>query len=352
MVIMFLAFATILVTNLAYSTFLQSESVGMIKHQLQSEYILKSLINYAAELIHKDSFPKVDCLKETWGPFADGLELPEEVASYLGVNPEEEVSVALQITPLNGRLAINNVWDSTNSNLKDRFQEIFLRLFKNLGFDDDDEVDHTGLFPNTKFRSAEMLGNLIDYLDLNEESFSGTVSGETVKGIEGDLPEKFKFPHEEKNSKNGIYRINSIEDLTRIPGFTPNRIKALADLINFQNNNYVNVNIAQEQVLMALHDDLDSGAAESIKKFTETDYFTDGGDNSLSSIFDEVSGVSGLYSKINTLISAGSKAGNSRFEVIARVAYPHQARRFMTAIIEQDSGNYLNPPQILNPVIY
>ena len=247
----------------------------MIKHQLQSEYILKSLINYAAELIHKDSFPKVDCLKETWGPFADGLELPDEVASYLGINPEEEVRVALQITPLNGRLAINNVWDSTNSNLKDRFQEIFLRLFKNLGFDDDDEIDHTGLFPNTKFRSAEMLGNLIDYLDLNEESFSGTVSGETVKGIEGDLPEKFKFPHEEKNSKNGIYRINSIEDLTRIPGFTPNRIKALADLINFQNNNYVNVNIAQEQVLMALHDDLDSGAAESIKKFTETDYFTE-----------------------------------------------------------------------------
>ncbi|MGI6523829.1 MAG: general secretion pathway protein GspK [Bdellovibrionota bacterium] len=342
LVIMFLAFATILVTSLAHSTFLQAESIGVIKNRLKAEYILKSLTNYAASLIQvgKNTNSQDIINTEAWEPFKDGLEIPPEFLGFFGVDPNEGARIALQITPITGSFPIHRVENNTTvSNTITKLREVCLRLFTILDLGAIEEKNPSGLCGNKVFTPEEMLGNLIDYLDIDKTSFSDTINGVIVKGCEDTLPEGSEF-------KNDYASIIEREELSNIPGFTPQRLRLLVPFITTRGSGKIDVNIAPKEILMALDDKIDEDTAERI--IEERNSRENGKFNDINEFFNLTEVAKEQQNELKSIITTNSTSNNT-YEVIARVAYPNQASYFMQATITR-YGN--NPPRITTPVIY
>ncbi len=340
MVILFLALATILVTNLAHSTFLQSESVGFVERRLKGEYLLKSLVNFAAGLIAADSYSNIDSAQEPWGPFIDGMEIPPDLAAELGVN-DPGARAALQITPVTGGFKIyqvlgqSSMGNSAFNALIQKQRKICLRLFQILGFDDKLlEPDHTGLFEGRKFSAAETISNLIDYLDNDQESFKDPF-GTLPDGIEGELPDKSLFRND------GV--IGRLGELSSIPGFTPNRLKALWPHITTEGKGRININVAPVEVLQALDEQITPEIAQAIYDFARSEK----GPFQSAREIENIPGVpQGLYGNLASIIDV---AGN-RYQVIARVSYPGQAPLFIQAVVTKEFIG--EDPKITNVVLY
>ena len=344
LVIVFIALLSILVVNLAYSTFMQAESLGMVERRLKAEYILKSLVNYSASVVSMSSSNKVDSAKEPWGPFMNGIEIPPGLAQTLGV-ADPNVSIALQITSVTNGIRIDGVADrgmggpgggpSSTQPLVQKRREILLRLFKILDFDGElAEPDQTGLFPKRVFSSEELVSNLIDYLDADQESFHDPAN-QLREGVEGQLPDKSIYRND------GV--ISRVGELSTIPGFTPGRLRRLEPFITAEGSGMININVAPVEVLQALDPDITPEIAQAIRSFAE------GEDGPFQSPQDlqKVPGVpDGLAGKLAGIITV---SGN-RYNSIARVAYPGQAAFFMRAtIVKQTMGE---PAKIINPVLY
>lgn len=259
LITMIVSLATLVVVNLTHSTFLAGRSVGMVERQLQAEFALKSMVNVAAALLAADRSPRVDAKQDIWGMFMQGAPVPPEILSELGFNPAT-MNVYLEITPENAKLSIDELdirapVSESGKEHDERWKKIYTSLFQQLGFDDEVlEPDHTGLFPNQEFKSAELVENLATY-QLT------------------DLPEgSTKLP-------TGNGKITRIGDLVNIPGFTPRRISILTPYITTYGNALVNVNVALPRVLRALDPELNpdliiqymnnTGPIESVSQLQE-----------------------------------------------------------------------------------
>lgn len=236
LVTMIVSLASLVVINGTYSTFLSGRSVGMVERQLQAEFILKSLVNVAAELIIADQSPNVDSQEDIWGIFMQGAPVPAEMLTQLGFY-DPGMQVSLEITPENAKLRLDQVdlrnpsgagGDQTARSWKERYAS----LFADLGFDADlAEPDHTGLFPNQVFDSRQLAENLETYQRTDMDD-SGS-----------------RMP-------TGNGKIRRIGELVNIPGFTPARINALSPYVTLYGNSRINVNVALPRVLQALDPDL------------------------------------------------------------------------------------------------
>ncbi|MCB0335582.1 MAG: hypothetical protein KDD62_04730, partial [Bdellovibrionales bacterium] len=100
MVLFIVSLATSLVVGLTYSTFLQSRSIGLVERQLQAEYLLKSLVEFAAGVVNADADTRLDSFHDVWGMFREGNSIPPELLEALGIN-FPGIEIALEITPEN-----------------------------------------------------------------------------------------------------------------------------------------------------------------------------------------------------------------------------------------------------------
>lgn len=316
--------ASILVINLTYSNYLNARQADIQIKSLRAEYLLKSALNFARALIQYDQTPE-DSLQDDWAKFIQG---PAIDPSILGLN-EPNTYLSLEITPEDSKLPILQLLNASNRQPDIKWRDTLERLFENLGFSNDQEVDTSGPFKGRHFKSQELVSMLIDYMDEDKTSYSS--QGGFSDGFESELPKDFDFLNVD---------IRAVSELANVPGFTAARMQKLTPFISTLGRGTVNINFASPVVLKSLHRLMDDAQVEAIVNFRKSQPFTR---DNMSSELPNLVG-SHIYSgsgidSINSMVTYDSK----RFQVIAKVDYGNSAF-YLRAIILK--GNPQEPPKI------
>jgi type II secretory pathway component PulK len=244
MVIVMIAITSALLTSLTESTFISMRINRASEQRIKAEYLLKSSFNLARVLIKNDTSPVDEPTKDAWMMFSGRTQIPTTF-----IDPSEpNASVEMVILSEKGKIPILSL--VTNGSVSQDWASILLNLFQALGFDNEQRGDigaRCQLKQPSYCTSAEMVANLIDYLDRDEQSYQGP----PAQGIESDLPLGERFRNQEV--------LDSSEELLLIPGFTPKRVQELLPLISIETRGKVNINSAKEPVLQAMAA-LDPGA--------------------------------------------------------------------------------------------
>ena len=316
LVIFVVALASTIVVNLAYNTMISARSNAMTVKSLQAEYILKSAINVARVLIKNDD-TREDTGQDLWAKFKNGVEIPVQL---LGINVPN-IKIWLEIRPEESKLPLRSLLPTLGGKPDVRWRGILSRLFESLGFNDDEEKDHTKIYDDRVFTSDELVAILIDYMDRDQDSYD---SGDFASGIEGDprIP-KGKFPNT---------RIRRIGELSTIPGFTPARLRKLLPFITTFGNSRININLAPKQVIRALHEDLDDSQIDQIIEFRDSE----DGPFTPQNRKEELSDIIGedIYNEISSIISVESRW----FQILSKVDYGTSSYFMRAYIYESEAG--------------
>jgi type II secretory pathway component PulK len=286
--------------------------------RVQAEFLLKSALN-VARLLASQSNGSADPPRNTWGPLVQGIELPGEL---LGVD-QPNVIVGLEMTSLDSKLSLRNLYDSSKwgkgtpgHDLFLKWRDSFARLFQSLGFDNDNEVVTQGPTKGTFFNSQQLVANLIDYMDGDEESYRG--EGSFANGIESSLP-KGTFAN-----KQEIF----LGELESIPGFTANRIKKLWPYVTTVPVDTANINLISTKVLMAIAPELNEASAAQIIAYAR-------GPDGPYETFDMASLLSPYFNDFNE-VSKMLTTRSSHLQVLSKVQYG-SSRYFLRATIEKSN---------------
>jgi len=323
LVVFVIALASILVVNMAYSTHLNARASAMVVRSVQAEYLLKSALSLARYLIQEqgpaETGPEEENKPISWQDFANGAPIPTEL---LGLNAPN-LRLEMEIRPQNSKLSLRKLQNDPRT-----WGPVFVRLFTSLGFDKDEEPDHTGAFPERVFKPEEMVANLIDYFDSDTNSYSST--GEIGSGIESSLPSGFEFANQ---------MISSIEELRNIPGFTPGRLRLLSPRVTLQDIGNVNINLAPADIIKALHKDIDDDMAGRIIEARKSKPFSNE-DNYRSKLREILGSVA---EEIFSMIDVRS----SWYQIIAKAEYGGNFRYFLRATVAKEGGPTSSEPPVV-----
>ena len=310
LVVFVIALATILVVNLAYSTYIGGRLSSSSQRRLEAEYLLKSTLNLARVLIRLD-VNQVDKRDDPWFFFVNGAPIPQE---WLELS-QPNLQLELEIRPEEAKISLSDIVRTAGAVPGRR--DILVRLFRLLGFDDDEEVDQGILFRGRRFSAEEMAANLIDYIDSDKESYRDPDGNFKAAGVESEVPEGI-FPNE---------GIKELTELAAIPGFTPTRVRKLLPFITTKPTQ-VSINVAPPVVLKSLHGDITDQMISQIIQF-RTD------ENGPFKSPGEVQPYVGqsIYDAISVYIGKESRY----FQVIAKVDYGTSVF-FMRAVINKPAG--------------
>lgn len=331
LVIFVVALASILVVNLAYSTYIGARLNAGVQRSVQAEYYLKSALNLARLLIRADHTADDDP-NDPWWLFLEGVPIPAEM---LGLSVPN-LRVQLEIRPEESKLPLRAV-NPTGGTPDPVWLDVFTRLFQELGFDSDGEKDVTGLTSQVEFGSKEMLANLIDYVDQDTTSYN---VGQ-YRGIESDL-KSGTFPNTQ---------LTRVEELAAVPGFTPARVQKLLPLVTVRGQGLqLNINTAPKRLIAVLHANFTPANADQIDQFRRgpSGPFKRGGGTGVQSQLQQAGVNSQDAQEIDRLILTGSVV----FQVLAKVDY-ETSNYFLRAYVRRDT-NTINPqlPQVLSVELF
>ena len=319
LVIFVVALATIIVVNLTQTTYMASRANEVAEHSLQSEYILKSLVNLARILIKLDDTTE-NSRKDPWGSFTRGLAFDPKL---LGIS-EPGLSIEVEIDSEDAKIPLLALIKNDGSgNADERWRDILACLFQALGFDEDkNEVSKTGTFANRFFNSQQLVANLIDYMSPSKTSYD---TQDFAKGIESELPESETF-------KNAA--IDRLDELANIPGFTPRRLQKVMPYLTSFPRRKINVNLAATPVLKCLHTGMTDQMVEQIVSFRDSSDgpFSDQTREKFKEIVTDQVYNDGTNKSLNLLANWGEET--NYFSVLAKLDYGASAY-FMRAYVKR-----------------
>jgi hypothetical protein len=294
---------------------LSSQSLGLVERQIQAEYYLKSLVNFAAGLIKADSTPDIDATGDPWGPYVNGLEIPQSIQAALGI-ADPGVRIFLEIRPSNAALRVDNT--NLVGTLQPKMRDILARLF-NLVLPEklQSAEDHLGRFPRS-FSINDMAANLIDYFDADKEAYNE----DGFTGIESEDNQDI-FRSEGK--------ISSVKELSRIPGFTPERLRYLAPYLAVSGDDRININVAGPKMIQALSKDISADMAQAI-----VDDIAKNGP--VSDVHELEQRIPGFNASITRDITSFTAGRTKSFIVIGKIEYGSQGSYFIRARVQKDTG--------------
>jgi type II secretory pathway component PulK len=324
------ALASIVVTNLAYSTYLASRANAVIERSLFAEYLMKSSANIAGAYLLADTDTIYDGPQEPWAQFQKGQGFPLQL---LGID-EPNASMSVELISEKQKFPIKSVIQSgaskTNPNyVKPLNRDRLARLFEQLGFDTDvEEKEIAGPMKGRFFNSKQLVANFIDSISSDKESYTAP---NFPQGIKSDLPANFfsnKVP-------------DSIGQLRRIPGFTPRRMRKLEPLIT-KYNMKININFAPRPILKALSSQMSDGDISAIIDAREKKDGPIKGDRELQNIIsaavsDEISNGTDDIVEYDSN-SDDPQNPEAYFQVISKVELGVKTY-FMRAILIRDTSN-------------
>ena len=310
-----MALGSIIVVDLAYTSYLGARLSSATTRSLQAEYLLKSAVNVARVMLKEDTTPE-DAQQDSWGTFLSGQAVPPQL---LGIG-DTALQISMEITAEESKFPLRAIVNSDGS-VEKKWRDAAARLFRSFGIDEDGEVDHTRVFPERNFVSEELVALLIDYMDKDSDSYDD--GGSFAPGVESDIADDL-FPNE---------RLKRVGELASIPGFTPGRLQKLTPLITiFGPSNVININLAHPKVIQSLHEDISEAQTKAILEFRKAQPFDE------NNRADELSAILGdeIYGEIRSMLTVHSKW----FQVLAKVDYSTSVY-FMRAYISESNDGEL-----------
>jgi type II secretory pathway component PulK len=342
MVIVMIAITSALLMSLTESTFISMRINRASEQRIKAESLLKSAFNIAQVLIKNDSTAFDDENQDWWMMFKDSKPIP---VAYL--DPvEPNALVQMLIVSENGKIPLLSLVNGNTPHPD--WPRVLLNLFVMLGFDNQKPPDISiqCQFEQPSFcSSAEMVANLIDYLDQDEVSLSWPSL--PAQGIESDLPMGERF--------RNLGALDSIEELFLVPGFTADRVNTLLPFITIEStspiSDKVNANAAHWQVLQAVAN-LDPGAPADagieLKKCQDPSMLgpvTTSIQSFVNTCF------SNAYPNLGTTMQPLLKPAGTLYRVIARVDYGTSNIAFMGTAIYQVPATG-QPPKLRSMFLY
>ena len=299
------ALASIVVTNLAYSTYLAARANSVIERSLYAEYLMKSAANVAgAFLLASKSVSggqSFEGPQEAWALFSKGQAIPLET---LGIT-DPHITLTLELTPENAKFPLKSVAQSGAAPSTVNRNRL-TSLFQFLGFDKDTEKDSFGKFKGRHFSSTELVSNLIDYISTDSEQYN---VAPFPRGVKSELPANF-FPGKSPES---------IGQLKMIPGMTSMRMRKIQPLLTTYNTT-INVNFAPPIILKSLSPRLDGNDIAAIIKARENKNSPIQNPNSLRNLVNATAQQDLTDALIQCDSNSGTGSGTEAFfQVIAKV---------------------------------
>ena len=308
LVLFIVALCTVIVTQMTYTSTLDTTLHLLSKRSLEAEYLLKSVVNVGRAVIKTDISPE-DAEQDTWGQFRNGLPIPPQ---WLEVD-DPSVRLELEIRPEESKLPIKALVSGTRVN--DKWRDVFSRFFKKMEFDSDGAEDGSGLFPGRVFTADEVVANLIDYMDSDKESYQ---SDDFVGGVESEVPE-------------GSFANRSIRwqgQLYAVPGMNADRIRRITPFItSFGGGRRININLAPRVVLESLHPEIGEGEVNAIIELRSEEPFTN--QNRKTALTPGIIGDD-VYNEIASMIDVRSRW----FQIVGKVDYG-ASTSFMRSYVSQ-----------------
>lgn len=291
------ALASIIVIDLTYSTYIGSRMNATVERSLFAEYLLKSTVNLARVLLKADETFE-DGPQDPWALFSSGTALPNEL---LGVT-DPSVKLEIEIVAEKAKVPIKPLVSSGATQPNLIWRGVLVRLFKNLGFDEDKEnVEQSGKFKGKFFNSQALVANLVDYMDPDDESYD---PGDFSKGIESELS-KGTFPNRQPQR---------LSEISSIPGFTSARMRKLEPYLTVYGQDRIDINLASNTVLHALHERLGDPEIKEILDYRKSD---EGPFKNADPKLQEIINNSDVYNEVSRMVGVNS----DWFQVLAKVDY-------------------------------
>ncbi|HMO01412.1 MAG TPA: type II secretion system protein GspK [Oligoflexia bacterium] len=257
LVVFIVALASILVVNLAYSSYIAGVINLSAERSVQAEYLLKSAVSLAQVLIKNDQTPDIDSFKDDWAFFINGSQIP---GALLSIN-QPNVMISLELRPEDTKFPIAPLAQTTAAGGQTLvlWRDAFANLFETLGFDSDGEQIVSGPLQGKFYNSKQMVANLIDYMDPDDKPYN---PGNFPAGYEGITP--------------GVRSLNkpitTVSQLSNVPGFTAARIQMLLPFITTTANlSKLNINLAPPLLIKNLHQKIEDQEVTNIVSFRDSE---------------------------------------------------------------------------------
>jgi len=222
--------------------------------------------------------------------------LTEEWAQGLISVPIDGELVSVTIQDESGKVDMNRLV-SDRGYPDDRWIAIFTRLLTRL------ELDET------------LADTLVDWVDSNSDP--------RTKGAEDSFYLSLKKPHKAKN-----LRLDSVDELAMVKGFTPEVIAKLRPHVTVWSSGKVNVNTAGDMTLMALDDAITQDVANAIIRERTQRPFTARED------IKKVTGMSDVYTNIALVIDVRSDV----FRVESQATFAETTKMIRAVYRRSSSG--------------
>jgi general secretion pathway protein K len=209
-----------LLSQLSFSTLVDLRLTETYRDSTRAHYLAKGGIQ-VGRMVLADDKNNYDGNDEMWA---------QGVVNY----PVGGGEVSITITPLDGRININNLF-STSGNIDAVIKDRCLRLFDVL------EIDQASAHVDT----------LIDWLDDDDDP--------QPAGAESNY---YALQTPVTYCKNGP--LDTLDELELVAGFTADEVKKLRPHISLYGNKKIHLNSATAEVLYALAEEMDMPTAETI----------------------------------------------------------------------------------------
>lgn len=221
--------ATVL-TELSFSTLVDMRLAETFRDTTRANYLARGGLEVGRRLLLDDD-NNYDAADELWA---------------IGVQqyPVAEGAVTIEIADLGGRIDLNRLV-SAQGNVDVVIKDRYTRLLEELAVE----------------RPSALIDSLIDWIDPDD-----------VPEPEGAENSVYISRTEPYQCKNGP--LDTLEELTLVEGYTVEVLKQLRPHVTAYGSSKVNVNTASREVLLALADEMDVTAVETLLAARQEDPFT------------------------------------------------------------------------------
>lgn len=230
MVLLVVALLATILTELSFSTLVDMRLAETFRDTTRANYLARGGLEVGKMILQDDS-NAYDSTDELWA---------------IGVQeyPVAEGAVTIEIIDLDGRVDLNRLV-TPQGNIDVVIKDRYLRLLEQLDVDKPDAL----------------VATLIDWIDPDDNL--------EVGGAENSVYISLSEPYQCKNGS-----LDTLDELALVEGYSPELVKQLRPHVTAYGSAQVNVNTASPEVLMALAEEMDITAVETLLEARQQEPFT------------------------------------------------------------------------------
>ncbi len=291
LVLLVVALLATLLVELSFSTLVDMRLAETFRDTTRANYLARGGLEVGKMLLQDDG-NAYDSTDELW---AIGIQ------QY----PVADGSVTIEITDLGGRVDLNRLVTS-QGNIDVVIKDRYLRLLEQLDVDNSDTL----------------IATLIDWIDPDDVP--------EVQGAENSVYISRTVPHQCKNGP-----LDSLDELALVEGYDSELLARLRPHVTAYGSAQINVNTASREVLVALADEMDVTAVETLLAARQEEPLT-----AVSQVKD-LPGMESLYGFIHSFIDVKSqryqiastgRVNDGRITILGVVAKEHNRILFQRVL--------------------